>query len=182
MNQLVRFLFGHEQAVFTSGRFGFDVRPGVVLLVLIALLVGVFIYFIYIRPRWRLKSGTTAVLVVLRAALLTLMVVLLLRPVVVVSSVIPRSSYVAVVVDDSLSMKLRDVPGGATRLETIKQALLNENSGKPSFLNRLEEKFKTVLYGFSGGLVAAKDGKDLNGEGRSSDLAGALDETIKRSS
>jgi uncharacterized membrane protein len=182
MNQLVRFFFGHEQAVFTNGRFGFDVRPRFVFLILIVLLAAVFIYFIYIRPRWRLTSGTTAALVALRAALLALMVVLLLRPVVVVSSVIPRSSYVAVVVDDSLSMKLRDVPGGATRLETIKQALLNENSGKPSFLSRLEEKFKTTLYGFSSALTSAKDGNDLNGEGRSSNLAGALDETIKRSS
>ena len=182
MNQLVRFLFGHERAVFTNGRFGFDVRPGIILVVLIALLVGVFIYFIYIRPRWRLTAGTTAALVALRAALLVLMVVLLLRPVVVVSSVIPRSSYVAVVVDDSLSMKLRDVPNGPTRLETIKQALLDESTGKPSFLNRLEEKFKTTLYGFSGALSTLKNGGDLNGEGRSSDLAGALDETIKRSS
>ena len=182
MNQLVWFLFGHEQAVFTNGRFGFDVRPGFVLLVLIALLVGVFIYFIYIRPRWKLDRGTTAALVILRAALLTLMIVLLLRPVVVVSSVIPRSSYIAVVVDDSLSMKLPDVPGGSTRLDTIKQALLNENSGKPSFLSRLEEKFKTNLYGFAGALSTVKDGNDLNGNGRSSDLAGALDETIKRSS
>ena len=182
MNQLVWFLFGHEQAVFTNGRFGFDVRPGFVLLILIALLVGIFIYFIYIRPRWKLDRGTTAALVALRAALLALMIVLLLRPVVVVSSVIPRSSYIAVVVDDSLSMKLPDVPGGSTRLDTIKQALLNENSGKPSFLSRLEEKFKTNLYGFAGALSAVKDGNDLNGNGHSSDLAGALDETIKRSS
>ena len=182
MNQLVRFLFGHEQAVFTNGRFGFDVRPGVILLVLVVLLVGVFSYFIYIRPRWRLKTSTTASLVALRAALLILMVLLLLRPVVVVSSVIPRSSYVAVVVDDSLSMKLQDLPGGATRLETVKQSLLNENAGKPSFLSRLEEKFKTSLYGFSGELSAIKDANDLNGSGRTSDLAGALDETIKRSS
>jgi len=182
MNQLVRFLFGHERAVFTNGRFGFDVRPGIILVVLIALLVGVFIYFIYIRPRWRLTTGTTAALVALRAALLVLMIVLLLRPVVVVSSVIPRSSYVAVVVDDSLSMKLRDVPNGPTRLETIKQALLDDSPGKPSFLNRLEEKFKTSLYGFSGALSALKNGGDLHGEGRSSDLAGALDETMKRSS
>ena len=182
MNQLVRLLFGHEQAVFTNGRFGFDVRPGIVLLVFIAVLIGTFIYFIYIRPRWRLKPGATAALVALRAALLTLMVVLLLRPIVVVSSVIPRSSYVAVVVDDSLSMKLRDQPAGATRLDAVKQALLNENSGKASFLNRLEEKFKTNLYGFSGSLAALKNGNDLNGEGRSSDLAGALNETVKRSS
>ena len=180
MNQLVRFLFGHEQAVFTNGRFGFDVRPGAVILVLIILLAAAFIYFIYLRPRIRLSKGTTATLMALRAALLAVMVVLLLRPVVVVSSVIPRSSYVAMVVDDSVSMKLQDVPGGATRLDTVKQALLN--TGPDSFLNQLERKFKTNLYGFSGGLTRLKDGNDLYGEGRTSDLAGALDETIKRSS
>lgn len=180
MNQLVRFLFGHEQAVFTNGRFGFDVRPGAVILVLIILLAAAFIYFIYLRPRVRLSKGTTATLMALRAALLAVMVVLLLRPVVVVSSVIPRSSYVAMVVDDSVSMKLQDVPGGATRLDTVKQALLN--TGPDSFLNQLEKKFKTNLYGFSGGLTRLKDGNDLYGEGRTSDLAGALDETIKRSS
>src|SRR5215813_4623420 len=142
MNSLVRFLFGHEQAVFTNGRFGFDVRPSAVILILIVLLAGVFIYFIYLRPRVRLSKRTTAALVALRAALLVLMVILLLRPVVVVSSVIPRSSYVALIVDDSLSMKLRDTNNGSTRLEAIKQALLNENNGKASFISRLEEKFK----------------------------------------
>ena len=182
MNQLVRFLFGHEQAVFTNGRFGFDVRPSALLLLLIILLVAAFIYFIYLRPRVRLSKRTTATLIGLRVTLLTLMVVLLLRPVVVVSSVIPRSSYVAMVIDDSVSMKLRDVPGGATRLDTVKQALFNNTPGQESFLNRLDRKFKTSLYGFAGGLARLKDGNDLFGEGRTSDLAGALDETIKRSS
>ena len=182
MDTVVRFLFGHEQAVFANGRFGFDVRPGALLLVLLFLFAAIFVYFIYLRPRTRLSKRTTATLVALRATLLTLMILLLLRPVVVVSSVIPRSSYVAIVVDDSLSMKLHDVPGGATRLDSVKQALLNTNAGPTSFLNRLEQKFKTNLYGFSGGLARLKDGNDLYGEGRTSDLAGALEETLKRSS
>jgi uncharacterized membrane protein len=182
MDSLVRFLFGHEQAVFANGRFGFDVRPNILLLVLVFLLVAVFIYFIYLRPRIRLPKRTTATLIALRVALLTLMVTLLLRPVVVVSSVIPRSSYVAIVVDDSLSMKLHDVPGGATRLDVVKQSLLNTSAGQKSFLNQLDQKFKTNLYGFSGALSRLKDGNDLYGEGRTSDLAGALQETINRSS
>src|SRR5918911_711746 len=136
MDKVVRFLFGHEQAVFTNGRFGFDVRPNALILLLIILLAAAFIYFIYLRPRVRLSKRTTATLVALRAALIALMIVLLLRPVVVVSSVIPRSSYVAMVIDDSVSMKLRDVPGGATRLEAVKQALLNTIPGQESFLNR----------------------------------------------
>lgn len=178
MSHLVRFLFGHEQAVFTNGRFGFDVRPGAVILILLALLVGVTVYILYLRPRMRLGKGTTFTLVALRAALLTIMVLLLLRPVVVVSSVIPRSSYVAILVDDSQSMKLADGTNGVSRLDTIKQTILSPNS----FLNKLEEKFKTNLFGFSGSVARLKDGNDLYGEGHSSDLAGALDETIKRSS
>lgn len=180
MDTLVRFLFGHEQAVFTNGRFGFDVRPGALLLILIFLLAGAFIYFIYLRPRIRLPKRTTATLITLRATLLTVMILLLLRPVVVVSSAIPRTSYVALVVDDSLSMKLHDAADGATRLDTVKQALLN--TGPNTFLNKLEQKFKTNLYGFSGVLSRLKDANDLYGEGRTSDLSGALDETIKRSS
>jgi len=180
MDTLVRFLFGHEQAVFTNGRFGFDVRPNALLLILIFLLAGAFIYFIYLRPRIRLPKRTTATLITLRATLLTVMILLLLRPVVVVSSAIPRSSYVALVVDDSLSMKLHDAANGATRLDTVKQALLN--TGPNTFLNRLEQKFKTNLYGFSGALSRLKDANDLYGEGRTSDLSGALEETIKRSS
>jgi uncharacterized membrane protein len=180
MNQLVRFLFGHEQAVFTNGRFGFDVRPGALLLVLIVLLAGVFVYFIYLRPRLRLPKRTTVTLIALRVALLTLLVTLLMRPVVVVSSVIPRSSYVAIVVDDSVSMKLHDMPDGNTRIDAVKQTLLN--TGQNSFLNRLDAKFKTNLYGFSSGLNRLKGSEDLFAEGRTSDVAGALDETIKRSS
>ena len=182
MNQLVRFLFGHEQAVFTNGRFGFDVRPGAVILILIVLLAGAFIYFIYLRPRVRLSKGTTAALIALRVALLAVMVVLLLRPVVVVSSVIPRSSYVAMVVDDSVSMKLRDVPGGATRLDTVKQALLNTTPDKIRFSINSRRSSKQIFTGFQVALTRLKDGNDLYGEGRTSDLAGALDETIKRSS
>src|SRR5690349_22620226 len=180
MNSVVRFLFGHEQAVFTNGRFGFDVRPGALLLILIFLLAAAFIYFIYLRPRVRLPKRTTATLITLRATLLTVMILLLLRPVVVVSSAIPRTSYVALLVDDSLSMKLHDAANGATRLDTVKQALLN--TGPNTFLNKLEQKFKTNLYGFSGALSRLKDANDLEGEGRTSDLSGALDETIKRSS
>ena len=180
MNQLVRFLFGHEQAVFTNGRFGFDVRPGPLLLVLIVLLAAGFIYFVYLRPRIRLSKRTTATLIALRVALLTVLVTLLLRPVVVVSSVIPRSSYVAILVDDSVSMKLRDMPDGNARIDTVKQTLLA--NGPNSFLNRLDAKFKTNLYGFAGAVSRLKGADDLFAEGRTSDLAGSLDETIKRSS
>src|SRR5262245_34360261 len=177
MERLARILFGHERAVFTNGHFGFDVRPRPVLLILLAILLAAFIYFIYIRRRLRLPKSTTATLALLRTALIALVIFMLLRPVVVVSSVIPRSSYVAVVVDDSLSMKLQDM-NGQSRLDAVKQTLLSDKS---PFIKKLEERFKTELYGFSGELVGLKSRDDLYGEGRSSDLGGAISETVRRS-
>ena len=50
MEQLVRFLTGHERAVFTNGRFGFDLRPHAAVLLIVALLFLAFIYFTYVRP------------------------------------------------------------------------------------------------------------------------------------
>jgi len=187
MGSISRLLFGHERAVFTNGQFGFDVRPGPLALILIALFLSTFIYVVYIRPRLRLSKRMTLALALLRTTLMALLVFMLLRPVLVVSSVVPRSGYVALAIDDSLSMTLRDTPGGSTRLEWAKQVLLSQqssgqSSAPGSFITRLEEKFRTNLYGFSGELIGIKDGDKLFGEGRTTDLVGALDEIGKRSS
>src|ERR1044072_5776316 len=135
MGSLSRLLFGHERAVFSNGQFGFDLRPRVWLILLFALLLGGFIYFVYVRPRFRISKRPTFLPASLRAALIVLVAFMLLKPVVVVSSVVPRSSYIALAIDDSLSMKLQDTPQRATRLEYAKQMLLTpQESGKNSFL------------------------------------------------
>ncbi|HEX3230541.1 MAG TPA: hypothetical protein VHQ95_16300, partial [Pyrinomonadaceae bacterium] len=81
MGSLARLVFGHERAVFTNGQFGFDVRPRVWLLILVAILVGVFIYFVYLRPRLRVNRRVTVVLATLRTALIALVIFMLLKPV-----------------------------------------------------------------------------------------------------
>jgi uncharacterized membrane protein len=182
MKHLIHFLFGYEPAVFRDGLLSFDSRPRPWLFILIAILIVGFAYWVYFRPRTRPIKRTTIVLVGLRAALLIVMALLLLRPVIVVSSVIPRSSYVAVLIDNSLSMNLRDMPGGTSRLESVKQNLLTlDGAGKSPFLTHLDERFKTNLYSFAGTLSNLKAPDDLLCEGRASDVAGALDETVKRS-
>src|ERR1043166_9331709 len=143
MGTLARLLFGHERAVFSNGQFSFDVRPRLWLIMPAALLLAGFIYFVYLRPRLRVKTHTTVILATLRTALIALVAFMLLRPVVVVSSVVPRSSYVALAIDDSLSMKLQDTPGHATRLDYAKQMLLTfPISGQNSFLGSREGSFR----------------------------------------
>ncbi len=177
MDRLVQLLFGHERAVFTNGRFGFDVRPHPALLVAGALLCVAFIYFVYIRPRTRLQPRTRIGLIALRTALFALLVFILLKPVVVVPSVVPRSSFVAVLADDSRSMQIADAPNGQTRLDAMKGTLFGPQS---RFLPRLQAKFKTDLYGFAGELNKLRTGDELFGEGTTSDVGGALAEATRR--
>src|SRR5215204_791546 len=179
MERLVQFLSGHERAVFTNGRFGFDVRPSALLLVACALVLLACVYFAYVRPRMRVGGQTRVGLIALRSALFLLILFLLLKPVVVVPSVIPRSSTVALVADDSRSMQMADAGSGLTRLDAMRATLFDAD--KP-FQQRLREKFKTQAYGFSNQLNNIGDGgEELTGEGLSSDLGGALAEAARRS-
>src|SRR5215210_4315026 len=167
MERLVQFLSGHERAVFTNGRFGFGVRPNALLLVACALALLAFVYFAYVRPRTRLDGGPRLGLIALRSALFLLILFLLLKPVVVVPSVIPRSSTVALVADDSRSMQMADAAGGLTRLDAMRGALFDADG---PFLGRLREKFKTQAYAFSNQLDDISGGEELTGEGLSSDV------------
>jgi uncharacterized membrane protein len=178
MDQLVQFLFGHERAVFTNGRFGFDLRPHVALVITAALLLVALVYFSYVRPRARVNPRGRVALVALRSALFLLILFLLLKPVVVVPSVVPRSSTVALLADDSRSMMVADEVGGQRRLEALKGALFPTDG---TFLSRLRERFKTETYAFSSGLGAIEGGEELTGEGQSSDVGGALAEAAWRS-
>ena len=178
MERLVQLLSGHGRAVFTNGRFGFDVRPHALLLVACALALLAFVYFAYVRPRARVGGRARVGLVALRSALFLLILFLLLKPVVVVPSVIPRSSAVALVADDSRSMQMADAAGGRTRLEAMGGALFD--AGGP-FQTRLREKFKTQAYKFSSQLDSIVDRDDLAGDGPSSDIGGALAEAARRS-
>src|SRR5215475_7837427 len=146
MDQLIQFFFKHKWSIFAKGQLGFANRPSWVWIALGILALGALIYFIYIRPGYRLNSASKIGLVALRAALLALLLILLMRPVVVVPSIIPKSTSVAVIVDDSRSMRLND-ENGRSRIDAAKEILSTDNQ----FARGLDEKFKVSLYGFSSG-------------------------------
>jgi hypothetical protein len=177
MERLVQILFGHERAVFTNGDFSFAMRPHPAMLVVGILVLLTLLYLIYFRSHSRLSRKPRAGLVALRTALFGLLVFLLLRPVVVVPSVIPRSSAIALLTDDSRSMQIADGPDGRSRLEGARNALFSSDS---TFLNRLRDKFKVDLYGFANDLIKIKDGGQLYGEGNASDLGRAMSEAARR--
>jgi uncharacterized membrane protein len=173
MDQLIQFFFKHKWSIFAKGQFGFANRPSWLLLALGAVAVGLLVYFLYVRPGYRINSKSKIGLIGLRAALLALLLILLMRPVVVVPSIIPKSASVAVIVDDSRSMRLND-ENGRSRIEAAKEIL----STGHQFARGLDEKFKVSLYGFSSGASKVKDAGELKAEGGVTDIVNALRETV----
>ncbi|HZS07175.1 MAG TPA: glutamine amidotransferase [Blastocatellia bacterium] len=176
MDQIVQFFFKYSRTVFAKGQFAFANRPSLAVIGIIAVLIGLLIYFLYIRSGHRITSGWQAGLAGLRLVLFALLAVLLLRPVIVVSSVIPKSSYVAVLADDSRSMQLAD-ENGRSRGDAAKSLLAPDGR----FARGLEAKFKTSLYGFSVATGKIKSANELKSEGAATDLAGAFKEVVKES-
>jgi len=136
LEQVVSFLFNRRQALFSKSQFSFGARPSILVLVALAAGLGLLAYFIYASRGVRLAPGWRIGLIALRCALVALILFCVMRPVIVVPSVIPQSSYVSVLMDDSSSMKLPD-DGSRSRLETLKQLM----SGNSAFYSALADKF-----------------------------------------
>jgi hypothetical protein len=84
----------------------------------------------------------SAGMVAFRALTFTILAFIFLRPVLNISTVLPQESYVAVVIDNSESMKIRD-DGQASRAEKLAAELESTN-----FFSRLGQKFKVRTYRF----------------------------------
>jgi uncharacterized membrane protein len=174
MDRLFEIFFKHKWATFAKGQLAFLNRPSWILLGLIAVALGALVYFLYLRPGYRINSGSRWGLVALRAGLLALLTIMLMRPVVVVPSIIPKSTTVAMLTDDSRSMQLAD-ENNRTRIQAVKDLLAPQSN----FYLKLDDKFKVNLYGFSANAAKLKDANELKAEGRATDLANAIHESVK---
>jgi uncharacterized membrane protein len=168
---VVQFLFKYPTRVFERGDF--ELAPVIppLLLGLVALAgVGVVV-FMYrqvkgVSMRDRLVLGT------LRLVALLLVIGCLARPTVVLSSAVPQRNLLAVVLDDSRSMKLKDVDG-ASRLDAERKLLADSSD----IVKRLSERFALRFFRFGADAHPATGTGALTGNGTRSDLASALNTT-----
>src|SRR5207253_6370039 len=80
--------------------------------------------------------------VALRAITFTVLAFIFLRPVLNISTVLPQESYLAVVIDNSESMKIKD-DGQTARSDQLQKQFEATN-----FFKRLNDKFKVRTYRF----------------------------------
>ncbi|MEK6304150.1 MAG: glutamine amidotransferase [Acidobacteriota bacterium] len=174
MEQVVSFLFKYNAALFSKSQFGFGARPPLLVIILLAALIGALLYFLYATPRLALPPRWRAALIAIRLALLAVIVLCIMRPVIVVPSVLPQSSYVAVLMDDSSSMKLAG-DGSGSRLDAVKQ-LMSDGS---KFHGALADKFKLREFKFTASAERINDARELTGEGEQTNLAAAIDQASR---
>lgn len=168
---VVQFLFKYPSRVFERGEFVLSpvIPPlivGLVALAGIALVIFMYRQVQGVTTRDRLVLGS------LRLTALLLVLACLLRPTVVLSSAVAQRNLLAVLLDDSRSMRLKDVDGD-TRL-AAEQKLLADSS---EIVRKLSEKFALRFFRFGADAHPAPGTSALTGNGTRSDLAGALNST-----
>jgi len=168
---LFELLFKYRPTLFERGSLALGVPWPVLpaLLVLAALLTPTLLR--YRRARGRTQRRDRVLLGSLRVGLLAILLFSLCRPALVLSTVVPQQSFVGVLVDDSLSMRIAD-GDGRSRADLVRAAFADPES---PLRRALEARFKLRFLRFAATAerVAGVDGLEF--DGTRTDLAAALD-------
>src|SRR5437879_7151843 len=132
--------FKYRPIIYAKGRLAFQLlgSRGWFILFIIAAAAGA--YYAY---RNVARDKYSVGLVALRAITFTVLAFIFLRPVLNISTVLPQRSYLAVVLDNSESMKIKD-DGQVSRAEQLQKKFEEAN-----FFKWLHDKFKVRTYHFS---------------------------------
>jgi len=136
---IFEFFFKYKPIVYEKGRLAFQLLGSKWWFIPAALLAIAAAYVFYQAITGEKRSPW---LIVLRAVTLAVLLFMFLRPVLNVSTVLPQDSYLAVVIDNSKSMTIKD-DGKTPRSEELQKKL-----AETSLIKRLSEKFKVRVYRF----------------------------------
>ncbi|MDP1931364.1 MAG: VWA domain-containing protein [Gammaproteobacteria bacterium] len=160
----------HYLDAIQDGRFSFayGLNPFLALLIAAALVAAV--WFSYQKTTRALTPGWKAILITLRSLVLILLFVCLLRPVVTTEQVVPQATYLAVLVDDSQSMSITDLPGGQSRAVGVSNLLF----GGSGILEPLGESFQVRTFRFDKNTQRVTEAGNLTAAGTASAIDQAL--------
>lgn len=169
MDRLVELLFKFRPAAFARGGLAFDGPIAPWLVALLALVAIVVAGVTYARHPGTISRGRRALLATLRAIAIVIVAVALARPVLVLSTSIQQRNVVAVVVDDSRSMSVRDTDAGA-RSDVVARLAGGADS---ALLKALSSRYQLRVFRLgSGGRLA--DAASIPYDGTRTRLAESL--------
>jgi uncharacterized membrane protein len=158
--------FKYKPIIYQKGHVAFQLLGSrwLFLLFVVAAVVGA--YFAYKKVA---KDKYSMGLVALRAVTFTVLAFIFLRPVLEIKSVLPQESYLAVVIDNSESMKIKD-DGQVSRADQLQKQLETTE-----FFKRLNEKFKVRTYRFDSAAQRIERPDQLTFAGKRTRLESATD-------
>jgi uncharacterized membrane protein len=145
LDSVLELLLKYRPALFAQGRLAFDAPSRVTLaLVIGGLALAALVAWTYARARGGATRRDRALLTGLRVVALAVLVACLLRPVLVLAAAVPRRNTVAILVDDSRSMRVRDWEGAA-RADVVARLLAPD----APLRRALESQFGVRVYRFA---------------------------------
>src|SRR5690349_1205310 len=154
---MFEFLFKYPPAVFSRGKFVLLGALPVWLLAAGVIGASVGLGWMAWRKRGSHSFGGVrlGIIWLLESALAALVLLLLWHPAMSVTALKPQQNIVAVVVDDSRSMSVKD--SGSSRTEEAKQVLDRD------ILRDLSSRFQVRLYRLGAGLTRIGNSAELSG-------------------
>src|SRR5262249_11481764 len=136
---IFEFFFKYKPIIYEKGRLAFQLLGGrwsFLVFVLAAAAAAYFAYRKVARDKYSIR------LVALRTLTFAALAFIFLRPVLEIKSVLPQESYLAVVIDNSKSMTIKD-DGQVSRSEQLRKQFEATN-----LIKRLQDKFRVRVYSF----------------------------------
>lgn len=153
-----------EEGTFS---FALGISPWLFGLAVLAIFIGVWLTYLKttrpISPPWK------AFFVVTRGSVLVLLLFCLLRPVITTIQTSPQETYLGILIDDSQSMSIADLPGGQSRRDGVEEVLFDGG-----LVEDLSDSFQIRTFRFDKGTQRIAGAGDLLQAGTASSIDQAL--------
>jgi uncharacterized membrane protein len=167
VQSLATFLFKYPPRVFTRGDLVWaPVLP--VALIGLALLGAIVLVALRAEALRNVGRRDRMVLAALRVMVFMVVALALCRPTLALTAAVPQRNVLAIMLDNSRSMTIRDVDG-STRLAAVTRAFADSTA----LMRRLGDRFTLRFFRFSGDATPRR-GDSLDGTGTRTDLAAAI--------
>jgi uncharacterized membrane protein len=171
LDSVLELLLKYRPALFAQGRLAFDAPTGVAVgLGVAGVALAALVAWTYAQARGGATPRDRTLLTVLRVAALAVLTVCLLRPVLVLAAAAPRRNTVAVLIDDSRSMRLADW-GGRPRAEAAARLFASD----AALRRALDAQFAVRTYRFADVAARTDSVRGLSFAGDRTRVGAALD-------
>src|SRR5918992_3969776 len=156
MDAFIETLFKYRPVVFERGEFALA-APWPMLIIVAVAAIGLVLAWAYRRARGKSTPRDRAVLTAVRVAVVALAGIALLRPTLLLSTAVPQKNAVAILIDDSRSMRITDA-GGHSRAEVAQRLLGTRDS---TLARALADRFQLRYFRFSSNAEPVADARAM---------------------